>query len=168
MNHARILRIILFSSIFRVIVLLATVVFAATLAVTTTSLAGENGSYLPVNNKIVVTDKGFSKSSSTQTGSGVSCSSNVTFSGSPAVANTIITVNDIVFDAQVNTTGSTPVSTCFTVTLVVFTSLTSRSTYGPVYIATGTPVTAGQTIDCKFDVGTSLPGSPFSFKVTVQ
>jgi hypothetical protein len=36
-------------------------------------------------------------------------------------------------------------------------------------IASGTSVAAGQTIDCKLDIGmTSLPLSPFSFKLTVQ
>lgn len=168
MNLARFLRIILLSSIFRVVVLLVTVVFAATLAVTTTSFNGENGSYLPVNNQIVVTDKGFTKPSSTQTAAGTSCGSPITFSGSPSVANTPITANDIIFDAQSNTTASSPVSTCFTVTFIVFTSPTTRSTYGPVYISTGSTVTAGQTIDCKFDTGSTLPTSPFSFEVTVK
>ena len=169
MNLARFLRIILLSSIFRVALLLVMVVFAATLAITTTSIAGgEKGSYLPVNNQILVTDKGFSKSSSTQTASGTSCGSPQTFGGSPSIANTPITANDIIFDAQSNTTAGAPTNTCFTVTFIVFTSITTKSTYGPVYISTGPTVTAGQTIDCKFDVGTSLPSSPFSFKVTVQ
>jgi hypothetical protein len=169
MNRARFLRIILFSSLFRVVVLLVTVVCAAGLAATTLSMAGENGSYLPVSNNLLVTDKGFSKASSTQTASGTSCpGSPVTFGGSPSVANTNITSNDIVFDAQSNTTSITPGNTCFTVTFIIFTSATSRSTYGPVYIITGATVTAGQTIDCKFDIGSSLPLSPFSFEVTVK
>ena len=168
MNRARFLHAILFSSIFRVVVLLVPVLFGATLAVMTTSFAGENGSYLPVSNGIVATDKGFSKSSSTQTASGTSCVSPITFSGSPNVANTGITVNDIIFDAQSNTTTNAPASTCFTVTFIVFTSPTSRSTYGPVYISTGSTVTAGQAIDCKFDIGSSFPTSPFSFEVTVK
>ncbi len=169
MNRARFLRVILLSSIFRVVLLLVTVVFAATLAVTTTSFnGGENGSYLPVNNQIIVTDKGFSKSSSTQTATGTSCGSPTSFAGSPGVANTAITANDIIFDAQSNTTSTAPASTCFTVTFIIFTSPTSRTTYGPLYISTGSTVTGGQTIDCKFDTGTSLPTSPFSFEVTVK
>ncbi len=169
MNRARFLRVILLSSIFRVVVLLVPVVFAATLAVTTTSFnGGENGSYLPVNNQIIVTDKGFSKSSSTQTATGSTCGSPTTFSGSPGVANTAITANDIIFDAQSNTTVTTPASTCFTVTFIVFTSPTTRTTYPAVSIKTGSTVTAGQTIDCKFDIGASLPTSPFSFEVTVK
>jgi hypothetical protein len=43
----------------------------------------------------------------------------------------------------------------------------SPTTY-TVKIASGSTVTAGQTIDCKFDVGATLPTPPYAFLAKAQ
>lgn len=112
-------------------------------------------------------DRGFSKAGSTTAAAGISCGSPITFSATAGTANNAISTGDIVYDVQLNTTGSTPANTCFTVTLTI-TPNSGSQTVISVYMATGATVTAGQTIDCKFDIGTSYPSSPYSFKVAVS
>lgn len=147
-----------------VLAVLVLAVSAATLTVTSTTYQSEIGSAVSVTNNIVVGDKGFLKPSSSTAATGSCPSGNVTFSSTAGVANNAITAGDIVYDVQVNATASTPLRSCFTVTLSIPGSPNKSLT-----IASGTSVTAGWTIDCKLDIGTtSLPASPYSFKVTVQ
>jgi hypothetical protein len=144
-------------------------VAAATYVLASKNLAGEKGTQLKVTNQLLSLDKGFSKAASGISVAGTSCLSNVTFTGSQQNANTAVTAGDIVYDVQVNTTAISTASTCFTVSLVMTSSTGTRTSYGPVYLATGSSPASGQTVDCKFDLQqTSLPSSPFSFKVTVQ
>ena len=120
-----------------------------------------------MNDELLTTAKGFSKTSAASA-AGTSCGSPVTF-GSGMVANNALTGGHIIFDAQVNTTATTPSSTCFTATFYLSTSIATQTTYGPIYLFTGATVTPGQAIDCKFDLGSSsLPASPFSYRVTVS
>ena len=140
---------------------LVAIVFAASISVTSTTYQAEIGSAIKVTNGLIAMDKGFSVNA---VGSGVtSCSSPVTFGSVPATANTAIVGGDLVYDVQVNSTTSVLANTNFNATLVL-----ASSTYGPVCIRTPASPANSQTIDCKFDVGTTLPTSPYSFKVTVQ
>jgi hypothetical protein len=110
---------------------------------------------------MLATDKGFSKSFTSVSASTISCSNPPTF-GLNSTANTAITAGDLVYDVQVNATGAPlPINTSFNVTLVV-----GSNTYGPLCVRTLLVLTG--TIDCKFDVGTTLPASPYTFKVTIQ
>lgn len=123
------------------------------------------GSAVNITNGILVGDKGFSKPTSGTAATG-SCPSanNVTFATLPGSANNAITAGDVVYDVQVNATATTPHVSCFTLTLSV-SGLAPTS----LKIASGTSVMAGWTIDCKLDIGTTtLPLSPYSFKVVVQ
>lgn len=139
---------------------------SASIAVTTSNYQAEMGSAYNVSNNLLVGDKGFSKPSAGTASTGSCPSANITFSGSPANANNAIIAGDIVYDVQVNETASTPTVSCFTVTLTL--SLSGSQITKSLTIASGTSVAAGQTIDVKLDIGTtSLPASPFSFKVTV-
>ncbi|HEV2118650.1 MAG TPA: hypothetical protein VGS11_00870 [Candidatus Bathyarchaeia archaeon] len=149
------------AKIFLAILVLA--VSAATIATTSTIYQAEMGSAYNITNGILVGDKGFSKPSVGTAATGTCPAGNVTFGTSPGTANNLLIAGDIVYDIQVNATATTPLNKCFTVTL-------SISGFSPktLTIASGTSVTAGWTIDCKLDIGTtSLPGSPFSFKVTI-
>ncbi len=110
-------------------------------------------------------DRGFSKASSGQTALGISCSSPVIF-GVGTTANTAITASHIVYDIQLNTTSGGPASTCYTVILTI-TPSSGSPTNSTVFVQTGASVPADQAIDCKFDVGVSLPASPYSFRVLV-
>jgi len=150
-----------------VLAILIFAVSAASITASTTNYQAELGSAYNVSNNLLVGDKGFSKPS-VGTGATGSCpAANVTFSGSPGNANNAITAGDIVYDVQVNATASTPLVSCFTVTLTI--SLSGSQITRSLTIASGTSVAADQTIDCKLDIGiTSLPASPFSFTVTVQ
>ena len=142
-------------------------VYAASIVTTTTTYQSAVGGSISVTNNLKAMDKGFSKASSTVSAAGTSCAANVTFTGSPDSANTAITAGNIIYIVQVNTTASADPTTCFTVNLVITPSGGSQLNQ-TVYIATGSSVPADQTIDCKFDTGTSLPTSPYSFKVIVQ
>jgi len=148
--------------------ILVLAVSAASITASSTTYQAELGSAYNVSNNLLVGDKGFFKPA-VSTGATGSCPSidNVTFSGSPGTANNAITAGDIVYDVQVNATASTPLVSCFTVTLTI--SLSGSQITRSLTIASGTSVAADQTIDCKLDIGiTSLPASPFSFTVTVQ
>jgi len=145
----------------KVLLSLVAVVFAASISVTSTTYQAEVGSAVNVANGLVGTDKGFSIS---LVGSAAtSCSSPVTFGPVPGTANTTITGGHLVYDIQVNSTTLVSANTKFNATLVI-----ASTTYGPVCVQTPAVPVNGQTIDCKFDVGTALPASPYSFKVTVQ
>ena len=142
-------------------------VSAAAITVAPTNYQAEMGSAFNVSNNILVGDKGFSKPAAGTAATGTCPSGNVTFGASPGSANNAIIAGDIVYDAQVNATALTPLFSCFTVsiTLPIGGSQTTKS----LTIASGAAVAAGQTIDCKLDIGTStLPVSPYSFKVVVQ
>lgn len=143
------------------------IVYASSVA-GSVSYQGEKASYLSVNNRVSLLDRGYSRISSTVSPAGISCGSPVTFSGTPGLAGTQLTSGDIIFDAQANTTATSTGSTCYLVTLYVSTSIANQTQYGPLYLMTGASPVAGQMIDCRFDIGTSLPPSPFTFKVTVQ
>jgi hypothetical protein len=138
-----------------ILAILVIAVSAATITVTSKTYQGEVGSAVNVSNNILVGDKGFLKPSSSTAATGSCPSGNVTFSS---------TAGDIVYDVQVNATASTPLRSCFTVTLSITGSPDKSLT-----IASGTSVATGWTIDCKLDIGTtSLPASPYTFRVTVQ
>lgn len=150
-----------------VLAIIVIAVSAATITASSSNYQAEVGSAYSVSNNLLVGDKGFSKPAAA-TGATGSCPSagNVTFSASPGSANNAIVAGDIVYDVQVNETATTPILSCFTVTLTL--SLTGSQVTKSLTIASGASVAAGQTIDCKLDIGTtSLPASPFSFKVTV-
>jgi hypothetical protein len=146
---------------FKVILSMVVLVYAATIALNAVTYQAEIGAYQKVTNGLVATDKGFS--ASLVLSSGTTCSSPVTFGAVPGTASTPITGGHLVYDVQVNSTMSAPPSHNFTVTLVL-----ASNTYGPLCILTPASPANLQTIDCKFDVGTALPASPYTFKVTVQ
>jgi len=137
------------------------IVFAASISVTSSSFQAEIGSAVNVANGLIATDKGFSVSQTVGAAAGTSCSSPVSFSASPQTANTTIGAGHLVYDVQVNATSGAPANNQFNVTLVV-----GSTTYGPLCIQTLTLLSG--TIDCRFDVGTALPASPYTFKITIQ
>jgi hypothetical protein len=152
----------------KILLLLVTVAWATNSLVNTIPYTGEAGSLNNINHQLLTTAKGFS-TTGTSSATGTSCpGSPVTF-GSGTVANTALASGHVIFDAQVNTTASTPINTCFSVTFYLSTALGSQSQLGPVYISTGGTVTSGQTIDCKFDLASStMPTPPFSYRLAVQ
>jgi hypothetical protein len=157
--------ILLVAKIFLITIIVA---WAANSAIQPVNYTGETGGLDNTSNQLLTTAKGFSKTSAASAVGASGCLSAVTF-GSGTVANNALTGGDIIFDAQVNTTATTPSSTCFTVTFYLSTSIGSQTTFGPVYLSTGASVTPGQAIDCKFDLGSSsLPTPPFSYKLAVQ
>ena len=139
---------------------MVTVVFAASITVGTTTYQAEIGSALNITNQLTATDKGFS--SVAVTTAATSCSTPTAFA--PIVtgtANNALTSGHQMYTVQVASTATTA-QQAYNVTLVL-----ASTTYGPVcIIQTGAP-TAGQLINCEFDVGTTLPSSPYSFRVTV-
>jgi hypothetical protein len=148
----------------RIILATLTLVFAASMSITSTTYQAEIGSALNVANGLVAIDKGFSVAPSNTSQVGTSCGSPVQFGGSPGVANTQVVQGDLVYDVQVNSTSDGAIANKnFTVTLVLGSSI-----YGPLCIQGAATPTVGQTIDCRFDVGPVLPSSPYTFKVTIQ
>ncbi len=147
----------------KIMLSLIVLVSAASITITSTNYQAEIGSSVTVANGLLATDKGFSLAPMGSSAAGTSCSSPITFGTTPGTANTAIVSGHLVYDVQINSTTSAPVSSKLNVTLVL-----GGSTYGPLCIQTPASPANGQTIDCKHDVGTTLPVSPYSFKVTVQ
>ncbi len=146
----------------KTILSLIVLVNAASMTVTTTSYQAEVGGAISIASNLSGSDKGFAKASSAISATGTTCPSAVIF-GVATTATTGVTSGDLVYDLQVNSTG-TPANTCWQVTFVYTPSGGSQAALGPIFI--GTTTTSG-TIDCKFDIGVSAPNSPFSYKVSV-
>jgi hypothetical protein len=147
----------------KVMALFVVLVYAATISITTNSQQAEVGSLLNVANGLVAIDKGFSVAASGSSANGATCpTSPISFASAPGNANTTIVAGHFVYSVQINdTTASFP--TTFNVTLVL-----GSTTYGPLCIRT-VATGANQIIVCKFDIqATTLPASPYTFKVTVQ
>lgn len=143
---------------------LIAIVSAASISVTQTKYQAEIGSAVTVGNNLIALDKGFSTSPTAWSAVGATCpSSPITFAASPGTANTTITAGHWVFDVRVNSTSTAPGSTTSNVTLVL-----ASQTYGPLCVRTPATSSNNQMIDCRFDVGTTLPTSPYSFRVTIQ
>ncbi len=137
-------------------------VYATSISVSTNNYQAQMGAAVKVANGLLATDKGFTLATSASSPTGTSCSSPVTFGASPGTANIQLNSGHLVYDVQINSTTTAPASAKFNVTFVL-----AGTTYGPLCIQTPASPANGQTIDCKYDVGTTLPSSPFSFKVTV-
>jgi hypothetical protein len=143
---------------------LVIVVYAATIAITTTSYQAEMGSNFTVTNQLIATDKGFYLATSAAGANGTLCTSPITFGSTPQTANSGITSGDLVYTVRVNSTGSAQATHKFNVTFVLGTS-----SFGPLCIQTAASPQSTQVIDCKFDIATNtLPASPYTFKVTIQ
>jgi hypothetical protein len=146
----------------KVMAFLVVLVYATTVSVTNNNHQAEVGSLLNVANGLIAIDKGFSVAASGWPATGATCPGiPVLFGVTPGTANTTITAGHFVYAVQINNT-SAPITTTYNVTLVL-----ASSTYGPLCIRT-VALAAAQIIVCRFDVGTPLPTSPYTFKVTVQ
>ncbi len=147
----------------KVVLMLVVLVYATNITITSKPYQAQIGSAVTVANGLLATDKGFALATSGASPVGTNCSSPVVFGPTAKTANTTITAGHLTFDVQVNSTLSAVANTKFNVTFTL-----SSTNYGPLCIQTPASPLNGQTIDCRFDVGTSLPTSPYSFKVTVQ
>ncbi len=147
-------------------ILLPILIFAsaASIAVTQYPYQSTFGAVLKIDSTLTAADKGFSRANGALSPAGTSCPSLVVF-GVVSKANNNIVSGDVIYDVQLNTTANTAANACFTVTLTVTPSGGIQSNYS-VFISNAAPNVLGQVIDCQFDIGTSLPLSPFSFKVT--
>jgi hypothetical protein len=146
----------------KVVMSMVILAYAAGISVTVSTYQAEMAAAVKVTNGLIVTDKGFTLAAAAASPTGTSCSSPITFGIVPGTANVPLSSGHLVYDAQVNSTTTAPASTKFNVTFVL-----AGTTYGPLCIQTPASPANGQTIDCKYDVGTTLPSSPYSFKVTV-
>ncbi|HEX4921829.1 MAG TPA: hypothetical protein VFV92_13960 [Candidatus Bathyarchaeia archaeon] len=152
----------------KILLVLVVSVSGASITLTSSTYQSEMGATLNVANHLTLVDKGFALATSSISATGTCPSgANVTFAGSPGMANTAIASGDYVYDAQVNTTATTPTVSCFTVSLVLTPNSGPQQTY-TVKIASGPTITANQTIDCEFDIGNALPTPPYTFLATVQ
>ncbi len=152
----------------KICLVLTILVYGTTIVAVPTSYKAVSAGRISVNPNLAGRDRGFSKASSTVAAAGTSCGvgTQVNFTSVASTANTAITAGDLIYDLQVNTTGSTPNSTCWTVSLVYTPTGGSQVSAGSVFIGTAVAV-AGETIDCEFDLGAVLPSPPFTFQVTV-
>ena len=144
--------------------------YAATSSVTTTNYRAIIGGQLTVVSVLSGADRGFSKASSTIAANGASCPGTpIQFGLVPGTATPGITSGHMIYDVQLNTTGTTQANGCWQVKLTYTTNGGALTTVGPVWIGTGLvnpPI--NEVIDCQFDMGSSLPFSPFSYAVIVS
>jgi hypothetical protein len=155
----------------KVIASLFVLAYATSFAVTPTVYHAENGGAITITGNLTATDKGINKTTVTLAPRGVTCSqtgSNVTFTtGTPGTANTNLTANHYVYSIQINATDNTPLLSCFSVTLTITPAGASPAVY-VLNLATGSSVDPNQAIYCEFDIGSSLPTTPYSFSVAIQ
>jgi hypothetical protein len=147
-------------------VVLSTVLlaYAATSSITTTNYRAIIGGQLNFVNVLSGADKGFSKASSSVAANGATCGGAIQFGPATGTATSGITSGHMIYDLQLNTTGTTPANTCWQVKLTYTTNGGALATVGPVWIGTGASIPpANQVIDCQFDIGSTLPSSPFSY-----
>ncbi len=147
----------------KAILSLIVLVNAASIIVTTTRYQAIIGGAVSISSSLVSRDRGFSKASSAVLATGLTCPTAAIF-GVATIVTPGITAGDIVYYLQVNTTGTHP-STCWTVSFV-FTPAGGSQTKLSFVIGTIIDV-SGLAMDCDFDIGASIPNSPFSFSVTV-
>jgi hypothetical protein len=152
----------------KIFLFLTILVYGAAIVAVPTSYKAVSAGRVNVKSNLAGQDRGFSRAPTTVAAAGTACGAGTQVSFSPVAsnANTVITAGDLVYDLQVNTTASTPSSTCWTVSLVYTPTGGTQTSAGSVVIATLVAV-PGQTIDCKFDLGASLPSPPFTFQVSV-
>ena len=141
-------------------------VSATSIVVTPTTYQAEIGGALNVTNRLVAVDKGFSQASTPVTPTGTDCGSATKF-GTGTTANTNIMALHYVYDVAVNEAVNATINTCYKASFVL--SLSGfATTYGPVYMNSTASIVTTLVIDCKFDIGVSIPSSPYSFQLTIQ
>ena len=153
----------------KILLSLTILVYGASIVAVPTSYKAVSAGRVSVNPNLAGEDRGFSKAPSTVAAAGTGCgvATQVNFTAVAGVANTAITAGDLVYDLQLNTTGLTPSSTCWTVSFVYTPAGGSQTNPVSVFIGTIVAV-SGETIDCKFDLGSTLPpAAPFTFQVSV-
>jgi hypothetical protein len=69
----------------------------------------------------------------------------------------------MVYDVHLSTTATTPASLCYTVTLVISSGGTVQTYNVPV--KNNIVNVPAESLDVKFDIGSSIPSSPFSFQL---
>ena len=151
----------------KLVLAILVIAVSASIVATSKTYQGEIGGALNVTNNLVGTDKGLSQAVTGSTASGTtSCNNGVIFGA--AVANNGITALHFVYAIRVNETATTTTNHCFQATLVLTPNGGSATTYGPLYINSTAPALQTNRVDCQFDIGMSMPSSPYSFQVTVQ
>lgn len=155
--------------LFKLILSTVLLAYAATSSITAVSYRALIGGQFDVVSVLSGADRGFSKAASTSTATGATCGSAIQFGLLTGTATPGVTNGHMIYDVQLNTTGTTPTSTCWQVKLSYTTNGGTLTTVGPVWIGTGLvnpPI--NEVIDCQFDMGSSLPSSPFSYAVIVS
>jgi hypothetical protein len=159
-----------FTGYFSAKVALAILVFAvsaASITANTKTYQGEIGGALNITNNLVGTDKGLSQVVTGSTAAGTtSCAFAVIFG--TAIANNGITALHFIYAIRVNETLTTIANHCFQATLVLTPNGGSATTYGPLFMNSTATNLVTNRVDCQFDIGISIPASPYSFQVTVQ
>src|SRR5260370_29232733 len=140
----------------KICILLTILVYGASIVAVPTSYKAVSGGRVDVKSNLAGQDRGFSRASSTLAAVGTSCGvgTQVSFSVVAGTANTAITAGDIVYDLQVNTTASTPNTTCWTASLTYSPAGGSQTKAGSVFIRT-TSAVSGPPIERHFVFGSS-------------
>ena len=138
---------------------------ASTITVTSTTYSQILGSYISTTGSLTATDSGLATAALPTSAAGTSSGSPVTFGVTPGTASPGVTAGHWQWTFQLATTSSTPISTTFNVTLTV--NKNGAITANSVYVANSGTNTAGQTINCIFDIGATMT-TPLSYTFTVK
>ncbi len=152
----------------KVILYLFVLAYATSFTVTPTVYHAENGGAITVTGNLTATDRGINRTTVSSGAIGATCGQNVTFTtGTLKVASTNLTADHYIYNIQVNATMNTAHLSCFSVTLTITPVGASSSVY-VLYLASGTSPDPNQAVYCEFDIGSTLPASPYSFSIAVQ
>ena len=138
---------------------------ASAITVTSTTYQQILGGYISSTGSLTATDSGLSTAALATSAAGTSSGSPISFGIITGTASPGVTAGHWQWTFQVATTSGTAASTTFTVALTV--NQNGSVTSYTVYVATTGTVTAGQAINCIFDIGSSLT-APLSYTFTVR
>jgi|SRR5579875_327097 len=148
-----------------VIATLATVAYATTVSVTTSTYQAQNGVFYQVTGSLSVTSNGFYVAQSPATPSSGSQTNPCTWS-SGGTCTTQVTAGDWVYQITVALTSSTTPSTTYAVT-VSWNQGGGYTQMGQLYFTTPSTITKGQTMTFTFDTGSSSFNAPLGIVITV-
>jgi hypothetical protein len=142
--------------------LLATVVFATSVVVSTYTYQAQNGVYYQVTGSLTVQQVGFQVAQATV----AQASQQPCPWTSGGTCTTAVNAGDWVYVVSVGLTANTPSGQTYTVT-VSWNTGSGYTTMGQLTFTTPSSITAGQTMYFVFDTGSSSFNAPVGIVITV-
>ncbi len=143
---------------------LATVAYATSVSVSTSTYQAQNGVYYQVTGNLGVQSNGFFVAQSSASAQGSQASPCAWSNG--GTCTTAVTAGHWVYQVTITLTSSTTPSTTYAVT-VSWNTGNGYVQMGQLYFTTPSSITAGQSMTFTFDTGSGSFNAPLGIVVTV-